>query len=410
MKKFITLTLLMLILICPILAEDVSATSVFLTSDNVLGHDEDIHILNQIANYIEETTDGSIQVIIDNDASNPGEGTRAMASGCDYSVTIAYPCAGNLEQLGIFSVNSPMKLIFVNAGSLDLNQLNFLRRAYDDNWSVESFAAINSPGKFLADSGVILLQPNKELPDETDDGNLKYSDKVCEYIANSVINQIKSNNIKSQVLDTDLIVTHKISPRYLAETSKEIVDNSKEEISDRYGYYTTPQALYMSASYLVGYGLSQPGNFENPDNPEDYSFFTKKYYSFYDYATMADIVVDYMNEHKKAPNSIDYEGARISYYDLVYNFALLTENQTDASHMNFPREMEFTKYKYNILFDIIPIVAVISVILGIVLIIKKIKNKRKMKKIRYQSLRNRDYYPYTNQYQKPNKKRRYKKR
>ena len=136
MKKIIPILLLTLIILCPIFAESADATTVFLTSDNLQGHDADFHRLNEIKNIIESKTNGQITVVIDDSASNPGEGTRLMnAKNCDVGVAIAGACAGNLIELADYSTRTTRKVIYVNAGSLDLNNIKFLRRSYDDNWS-----------------------------------------------------------------------------------------------------------------------------------------------------------------------------------------------------------------------------------------------------------------------------------
>ena len=112
---------------------------------------------------------------------------------------------------------------------------------------------------------------------------------------------------------------------------------------------------------------------------------TKEYTpsSFNDYYNMADIVVDYMNEHGKAPDSINYEGATIGYYDLVYNFALLTEDDTSASTMNFPSEMAFYKYYRDLLFELLPIGMIIVAIILILLIVRSIirRIKRRIRRM-----------------------------
>lgn len=385
-KKTIALILLVLFLICPVIAEESHATTVFLTSDNVMGHDEDFKMLNQIKDYIEADSNGNINVIVDENGSSPGEGTRVISANCDYAVTIAYACAGNLDILAKYAASSDKKITYVNAGSLDLNNLNFLRRAYDDNWSNSSFASIKQPGKFLNDSGITVLQPTQKYSSESNNGNMQESsDKINKYIADSIINQINSGTNSSKTYDRSLVVYHSLAPKYLAEDSQKIVNNYGSTMNDSYGSYSTAQLLYMSSSYLTGYGLEVPGDYKAPNNPAQYSFLTQKSYTFTEYTEMADQVVDYMNTHHQAPDSINYKGATISYYDLVYNFALLTENQTDASHMNFPQESDFHKYNENILLDIIPIIIIIIVILAIIHIIRKIKKAiaiRKNKKNR----------------------------
>ena len=345
MKRIIALFLLSLIILCPIFAESADAVSVFLTSDNLNGHDADFARLNDIKDRIESKTNGDIIVVIDDSASNPGEGTRLMNTRSDVAVTIAGACAGNLVDLADYSTKVDRKIIYINAGSLDLNNINFLRRSYDDNWSDSTFASVQSPGKFLNDAGIIFIQPAVEYPNECHKGIIKSdSDVVNEYIANQIINAVYAETSENRQLDSDLIVYHNLDPKYLAEDSKQIVDGHGEDMKDLYGSYTTPQLLYMSASYIAGYSLDVPQYFEAPDNPQKYSSFTKGEYSFNDYYNMADIVVDYMKEHGKAPDSINYEGATIGYYDLVYNFALLTEDDTSESNMNFPSEFGFHRY------------------------------------------------------------------
>ena len=390
MKRIIALFLLSLIILCPIFAESADAVSVFLTSDNLNGHDADFARLNDIKDRIESKTNGDIIVVIDDSASKPGEGTRLMNTRSDVAVTIAGACAGNLVDLADYSTKVDRKIIYINAGSLDLNNINFLRRSYDDNWSDSTFASVQSPGKFLNDAGIIFIQPAVEYPNECHKGIIKSdSDVVNEYIANQIINAVYAETSENRQLDSDLIVYHNLDPKYLAEDSKQIVDGHGEDMKDLYGSYTTPQLLYMSASYIAGYSLDVPQYFEAPDNPQKYSSFTKGEYSFNDYYNMADIVVDYMKEHGKAPDSINYEGATIGYYDLVYNFALLTEDDTSASNMNFPSEFGFHRYYSNFLYDILPIGIIIIVIIAVLLVIRKIIKsikrriqRRKMKKAR----------------------------
>ena len=398
MKKIIPVLIISLIILCPIFAESVDATTVFLTSDNLHEHDADFARLNDIKNRIESKTNGDIIVVVDDSASNPGEGTRLMAARCDVAVSIAGACAGNLVDLADYSTKVNKKIIYINAGTLDLNSINFLRRSYDDNWSHYTFASVKSPGKFLTDAGITLIQPGVAYPNDCYKGIIAYdSDEVNEYIANEIINAVYAGTSEDKQLDTDLIVYHKLDPKYLAEDSKKIVDGHWQEMQDSYGSYTTPQLLYMSSSYIAGYSLEVPREFEAPDNPQKYSTFAKGEYSFNDYYNMADQVVDYMNENGKAPDSINYEGATIGYYDLVYNFAFLTEDDTSASNMNFPSEMEFHRYYSNSLFELLPIGILLIGIIAILLIIRKIikrikrrKERKRKRKARQRAAQNRN--------------------
>jgi hypothetical protein len=250
----------------------------------------------------------------------------------------------------------------------------------------------------LNDAGISLIQPAIEYPDECHKGIIKAdSDEVNEYIANEIINAIYSGTSDNRQLDTDLIVNHKMDPKYLAQDSKLIVEGHGSDMKESYGSYSTQQLLYMSSSYIAGYSLEVPPYFEAPDNPQKHSIFNRWRYSFNDYCKMADIVVDYMNEHGKAPDSINYEGATIGYYDLVYNFALLTEDDTSASTMDFPSKMEFHKYYDSLLFTLLPIAILLVALIVVLLIIRKIirsikRRIRRRKERRYMKKRQRAMY------------------
>ena len=53
MKKIIPILIISLIILSPIFAESVDATTVLLTSDNMNGHDGDLKRLNDIKDRIE---------------------------------------------------------------------------------------------------------------------------------------------------------------------------------------------------------------------------------------------------------------------------------------------------------------------------------------------------------------------
>ena len=147
--KIISLLILIFLVIAPVMAEDVHATTVFLTCDNMQGNNQDINMLNEIKNYIEQDSNGQINVIVDSSASNPSEGDRLMQANADVCVEIAYVDAGNLLSLAKYSSSVSTKhIIFINAGTLDLTNMNFIRRSYDDNYDNSSFANIQQPAKF----------------------------------------------------------------------------------------------------------------------------------------------------------------------------------------------------------------------------------------------------------------------
>ena len=162
MKKQIAIFLMLVLLVAPVLQGVTAAQTVFITSDNIIDHDTDVRMLNSIKEHIEELSNGELQVIVDNQAPGPGEGYRSIQVTSDICVNIAASDAGNYLQLANYTVYNDKHIIFVNSGSYDLdNSSNYLRRAWDDNYSNQYFAGVHDPGTLLKNSGVTYIQPLK---------------------------------------------------------------------------------------------------------------------------------------------------------------------------------------------------------------------------------------------------------
>lgn len=370
MKKKLAIILLAILIVAPTI-ENVTATTVFLTSDNIIDENTDLDILNSIKHYIEEISEGKITVVVDESAPGPGEGTRAIESESDVSVNLAASCAGNFLVLSKYSETSNKQIIFVNSGDFDLDSENYIRRAWDDDYSSTNFAGINLPGKFLNSSGISYVQPLQKYPDAGSDGVLSKDDgNVNKYIAESIVEEISNYDNNSKSLNNDLIVKHELSPSEMAKASSQYL---KDDSQNSFNGYSASQLLYLTSGYLNGNGLKNPSDYGEPSSPLKYSLFARSSYSIYDYMKMGGMVRNYMDEHGQAPDYINYDGAYISYYDLEYNFAKITESHVDSNHMNFNREYDFYKVNQSILVDLFPFIAVIMIILATTIIIIKIK-------------------------------------
>ena len=375
MKKQIAILILALLIIAPVIHDVSASKTVFITSDNIVDHDQDIKLLNSLKNHIEDISNGELQVIVDNQAPAAGEGWRSINVTSDVSINIAASDAGNYLQLASSTVYSNKQIVFVNIGSYDLdNHTNFLRRAWDDNYSNESLAGMHDPGTFLKNAGIYYIQPAKEFPDNVEDGVLsKYDEDMNRKMAKEIVDLINDYGNYSKVYSSELVVTNKISPQGMANASKMLVQSGDTEMKGPYGSYSTPQLLYQTSAYLNGDGIDIPKEYDEPDNPQGISFLTKDTYSVYDYFNMAGIVKNYMDANGKAPDSIVYEGAHIGYYDLVYNFAKIVQNHTDAEHMGFESEYHFDKVNDSLLLHIFPFILVLFVLLVAYLFIKRVK-------------------------------------
>ncbi len=372
-RKILMMALIMVIFFSFI--QTASATSVFLTSDHIGTESNDLDMLNSVKNYIEEITNGRLEVIVDSQAPSPGEGSRAIESGADVSVNFAANCAGNFLILAKAKQNLDKQIIFVNVGNMDLDNREYIRRAWDDNYSSDYFAGINNPGTFLKEAGIDYIQPLKEYPGA---GEIYESsdDEINRYIAQEIVNKINDEN-SNGYYDESLVVTHDMHPSVMAQASNELVNSDDNEYTGSYGGYSAPQILYMTASYLNGNGLSHPADYGQPDNPYENSIFARDSYSIYEYMEMGSMVKSYMDENGKAPDYINFEGAYLAYPDIVYNFARISENHTSNSHMDFAHDYRFDKVNSSLLFDILPYIFALLGILVICKVFNKIKNRNK---------------------------------
>lgn len=375
MKKQIAILILALLIIAPMVQGVTASKTVFITADNIVDHDTDIDMLNSIKKYIEEISGGELQVIVDNQAPSPGEGYRAIQVTSDVSICLAACDAGNYMQLATSTKDSPKQIILVNTGDYDLdNHSNYLRRAWDDNYSNETFMGIRDPGTFLKNDGIYYIQPLKQFPDNGRNGYIdRFDEKMNEQIAKEVVDIVNAHGNDTKVYSDNLIVTNKISPSAMANSSKALLSSNDTEMNGTYGNYTAAQLLYQTSSYLNGNGLDIPKAIDGPENPLGISFLVKDTYSIYDYINMAGIVRNYMDENGRAPDSIEYNGAHISYYDLLYNFAKITQNHTDAKHMGFNQEYHFDKVNDSILLKAFPFVAILFVLFIAYTLYKRIR-------------------------------------
>lgn len=376
MKKQIAILLLAILIVAP-LVQDVSASkTVFITSDNIMDHDTDVKMLNSIKAFIEEISGGQLQVIVDNQAPSPGEGYRGIQVTSDVSINLAAADAGNFLQLGQASVGSTNKqYIYINSGDYDLdNNSNYLRRAWDDNYSNESFMGLRDPGTFLKNSGIYYIQPLKEYPNNAKDGSIdRFDEEMNKQIAQESVDIVNKHSNDTKILSDNLIVTNKISPSVMASASKELVNSNDTEMNGTYGNYTAAQLLYQTSSYLNGNGLDIPKSYDGPEKPMGVSFLVKDKYSVYDYFKMGGIVRNYMDANGRAPDSIEYEGAHISYYDLLYNFAKITQTHTDAKHMGFDSEYKFEKVNDSILLHVFPFILILFVLFLAILVYRRLR-------------------------------------
>ena len=192
-------------------------------------------------------------------------------------------------------------------------------------------------------------------------------------IAQEIVDIINTHGNDEKTLSDGLVTHNIIKPSVMAKASQELIKSNDKEMKGTYGNYSAPQLLYQTSSYLNGNGLDIPKSYDEPENPMGVSFMAKDTYSVYDYFKMGGIVREYMDQNGRAPDSISYDGAQISYYDLVYNFAKITQSHTDVNHMGFESEYHFDRVNDSILLHIFPFILILFVLFLAYLLLKRIR-------------------------------------
>ena len=249
MKKQIAILIMALLIVAPVIQGVTATKTVFITSDNIIDHDNDVKMLNSIKGYIEEISGGQLQVIVDNEAPAPGEGWRSIAVTSDVSIDLAASDAGNYWQLATSTINSGKQIVFVNTGSYDLdNNSNFLRRAWDDNYSNESLAGMHDPGTFLKNAGIYYVQPTKEFPDNANNGYLnRYDEEMNKKLAQEIVDIINTHENDTKILSDGLVTHNIIKPSIMANASKELIKSNDKEMTGTYSVFPYSDYLCCNA-------------------------------------------------------------------------------------------------------------------------------------------------------------------
>ncbi|MGB9937023.1 MAG: hypothetical protein ACPK7O_04835 [Methanobacterium sp.] len=341
MKKIVIL-FLMLIISFSIFSSSVSGSNsnaisnnysmnnfpvIFITSDNFISENTDKEMLISIKKAI----GNSANVIIDTNSPNPGEAPRAVKNAP--GGTAAYIAAadpGSMVDLVTGIKNGYLKtdaqkldaIAFVNYGSTDLENTNYLPRSYDDNYSSPYFAGLYSPGLFLKDAGIDLIQPNIETSSQQEE-----IDKIADGLVN-VANSANKKHLSSNY-NNGLIGIHQVNPARVAYASQSILDDKNPEM----GY---SKWMYLASQYVSGYPIK--------DNSEQFSKNNLSGDSTYfgvltinEYRDVGKTTSDYMEYNKTVPKSIKVDGKTFKQGDLQYLFARLTYDHTDKKNMTFPK-------------------------------------------------------------------------
>ena len=232
MKRQIAILIMAILILAPLIQDVTAAKTVFITSDNIIDHDSDVKLMNSLKSYIEELSGGELQVIVDNQAPAAGEGWRSIEVTSDVSVDLAASDAGNFLQLATSTINSDKQIVFVNIGDYDLdNHTNFLRRAWDDNYSNETLAGMHDPGTFLKNAGIFYVQPAKEFPNNVHDGVISnYDEEMNKQMAQEIVDIINTNGKTEKTLSDGLVTHNIIKPSIMAKASQELIKSNDKEI------------------------------------------------------------------------------------------------------------------------------------------------------------------------------------
>jgi hypothetical protein len=213
-------------------------------------------------------------------------------------------------------------IVFVNYGTIDLENTSYLPRSYDDNYSNPYFAGLYSPSLFLKDAGIDLIQPNIGTSSQKEE---------IDKIAGGLIDVAYSSNRKhlNSNYDTGLIGIHQINPEKVAYGSQSILNNKNPEM----GYSTW---MYLVSQYVSGYPIkNNTDQFSKSKIPGDSTYFGVL--TIDEYRDVGKAVSEYMEVNKTVPESIKVDRMKLRQSDLQYLFARLTYDHTSRQNMTFPK-------------------------------------------------------------------------
>ena len=304
---------------------------IYITSDKLVSESSDKEMLNEIKKQI----DGSANVIIDDNSPNPGEAPRAIENApSGVAAFIAGADAGSINEI-VYDVtkgylsNDAKKLngiVYINYGSVNLENTSYLPRAFDDNYSNQYFAGLYDPATFLNSSGIILIQP---------DVGTSSQNAEIKKISSGLIEAANSNNSLKSNYNTGLIAIHQISPYVVAYGSQNVLDGKNPDMGNS-------RWMYLASQYVSGYPIKNNSqSFISTNVSGKSSYFGVL--TINEYRDVGKAVSDYMDENKTVPESINVDGKTFKKSDLEYLFAQLTYNHTSIQNLTFPRYIFINK-------------------------------------------------------------------
>jgi hypothetical protein len=317
---------------------------IYITCDNLISESNDKDMLNKIKDAIS----GSANVDIDNKSPKPGEAPRAIQNAPGgIAAYIAAVDPGSMVDLieGIKAgylkkyAQNLDGIVFVNYGKLDLDNMSYLPRAWDDNYSSVYFAGLYDPSKFLESGGVELIQPNVGTSSQ---------DEEINKIASGLIDAAYSSNanLSSSSYDSNLIGIHEIDPEVVAYGSQSILDGKKPRLG-------TLKWLYLASQYVSGYPIQNTSLSFSGNISGESTYFGVL--TIDEYREAGKDVSDYMGTNKTIPDSVTVDGKKLNKADMRYIFAELTYDHTSKANMTFPKYIFVNKASepFNIIFKFI---------------------------------------------------------
>ncbi|MGB9980598.1 pseudomurein-binding protein [Methanobacterium sp.] len=305
---------------------------IYITCDNLISESKDKDMLNKIKDRIS----GSANVELDDQSPKPGEAPRSIKNAPDgIAAYIAAVDPGSIVDLIEGIKKGYLKkyaqtldgIVFVNYGTLNLDNTSYLPRAWDDNYSNVYFAGLYDPSKFLEIAGVKLIQPNVGTSSQ---------DEEINKIASGLIDAAYSSNanLSNSNYDSNLIGIHDIDPEVVAYGSQSILDGKKPRLG-------TLKWLYLTSQYVSGYPIQNTsGEFSGNISGESTYFGVL---TIEEYREAGKEVSDYMEANKSIPNSVNVDGKKLNKADMKFLFAQLTYDHTSKGNMTFPKYIFLNK-------------------------------------------------------------------
>ena len=289
-------------------------------------------------------------MVIDPQSPNPFEASRIPKYAAEHkqnnSITgkcvalyIAYYCSGTTYDL-VEGTQGYLKkytdlldgLCFAYYGDIQVNESDFIRRAWDDNFSDERFAGLYYPYKYMTEGGLGFIQAKKNGANRTQ--MIKtIAEGVLEYAQTANKIHVTSNHSELK----KYIAWHDFSPVELAIDANNLLNGKATNLDLSKWIYHTSQYIGAQPIRNTIKNITLPITYIESSFNDSFSL------TRLDYRAVINQIREYIEENDAAPAHITYNDKLININDYCYMLANIISKHTNKTNVTFMNSFKVVK-------------------------------------------------------------------